>query len=63
MKISSIIEWLKILVATSEQVAEIIEASSIPPEEQNAVRNSVSTALEKLNYANSKVDVEPTCNS
>ena len=59
MKLSTIFQALKILLAISEQVTELIADSNIPEKEQPEIQNEVNRAVENLGRAKKLIAVPP----
>ncbi|MCJ8280645.1 MAG: hypothetical protein MJK14_12285 [Rivularia sp. ALOHA_DT_140] len=59
MRMSVILQALKILLGIAEQVTELIADSDIPESEQPEVRRQVDQAVEKLYRANSLIAIAP----
>ncbi len=59
MKLSTIFQALKILLAISEQVTELIADSNIPEGEQPEIQNEVDRAVENLGRAKKLIAVPP----
>lgn len=59
MKLSTILQALKLLLGITEQVTEMLAETKIPPTEQPHLHEEVNLVLSKLQSAKSKIEVDP----
>ena len=59
MKISTIIQALKLLFGITEQVTSMLAETKIPATEQQHLHEEVDIVLSKLHTAKSKIEIDP----